>query len=128
MWPYVHPSVGIYISLYQFVCVCVFVRACMCVRVCVCVCVRACCACVRVYVRSCVCVRVCVRVPRSSKDTQLASCACWVCWVASNLKCTFQARFVVVVPTKYYSRPALRLELYGCSVSGPPRLHGNKRY
>ena len=67
---------------------------------------------------------VCVRVPRSSKDTRIVLCACWVCWVVSNLKRTFQARFVVVVPTKWYSRPALRLELYGCSVSGPPASMG----
>ena len=98
-------SARLLVFIYLFISLCV----------CACVCVRTC-------VRAFVC--VCVRVPRSSKDTQLASCACWVCWVVSNLKRTFQARFVVVVPTKYYSRPALRLELYGCSVSGPPASMG----
>ena len=45
-------------------------------------------------------------------------------WYNLIYKHTFQARFVVVVPTKWYSRPALRLELYGCSVSGPPASMG----
>ena len=54
------------ISVYPYVCVCVFVCVYVCVRVCVyvCVCMRAR-VCVSVCVRVCVCASVCSRKPRS---------------------------------------------------------------
>ena len=36
----------------------------------------------------------------------------------------FQARFIVVAPTKWNSMPALRLEVHGCASSGPPANMG----